>query len=185
MRVVAGHWRGRRLSAPPGQETRPTTDRVKEALFSILGDAVREARVVDLCCGSGGLGIEALSRGAGHVDFVDHSWQALEVVRRNLESCGAEPATYRVLRQDVLRWLADETGAGSARDLILADPPYTGDLAPDIWRACTRFAAEGLCGVVVLEHAPTLTLPAPPDGWRVDHRRYGAASLSIMEMDDE
>jgi len=185
VRVVAGQWRGRRLSAPPGQATRPTTDRVKEALFSILGGAVDGARVVDLCCGSGGLGIEALSRGAAFVEFVDHSWQALDAVGRNLASCGAADETYRLLRRDVLGWLADESAAGGHRDLILADPPYAGELAPDIWRAFCRLAAGGLCTRAVLEHAPALDLDDPPAGWRVDRRRYGAASLSIMEKDDE
>ncbi|MBU0743481.1 16S rRNA (guanine(966)-N(2))-methyltransferase RsmD [bacterium] len=185
MRVVAGSWRGRKLTAPPGRETRPTTDRVKEAIFSILGGAIREARVVDLCCGAGGLGIESLSRGAGHVDFVDLSWQALEAVRCNLETCGAEPSRYRLWRQDACGWLATPGDDLAARDIILADPPYAGDLAVDVWRACSRLADAGRCVLVVLEHVPGLTLPPPPAGWRVDQRRYGAAALSIMERDDE
>ncbi len=185
MRVVAGSWRGRRLKAPPGNATRPTTDRVKEAIFSILGEAIREVRIVDLCCGAGGLGIEALSRGAGHVDFVDRSWQALDAVRCNLELCGAEQPRYRIWRQDACRWLATRGGDLAARDVILADPPYDDDLAADIWRDCSRLVGGGHCALVVLEHAPELTLLSPPAGWRVDHRRYGATALSIMERHDE
>ncbi len=185
MRVVAGTWRGRRLDAPAGRVTRPTTDRVKEALFSILDDAVREARVVDLCCGAGGLGIEALSRGAAHVDFVDLSWQALAAVRSNLETCGADPRSYRVWRQEARRWLAAHRSGLGAGDVVLADPPYAGELGAELWRDLASLAADGLCTRLVLEHDPALTLPPPPDGWRLDHRRYGATALSIMERDDE
>jgi 16S rRNA (guanine(966)-N(2))-methyltransferase RsmD len=182
---VAGVWRGRRLRAPAGRDTRPTTDRVKEALFSILGPAVREVRVVDLCCGAGGLGIEALSRGAGHVDFVDLSWQALAAVRHNLAACGAEPSRYGVWRREACRWLASRGGALGPRDIVLADPPYAGEQAARIWLACGRLAGAGRCARAVLEHAPGLSLPPPPAGWRVDHRRYGATALSILEKDDE
>ncbi len=185
MRVVAGIWRGRRLEAPAGRETRPTTDRVKEALFSILGVFVREARIVDLCCGAGGLGIEALSRGARHVDFVDLSWQALAATRGNLVSCGADPARYRIWRQEARRWLAAHGANLGGGDIVLADPPYAGDLAAGIWRDCARLAGAGRCVRVVLEHTPDLSLPPPPVGWRLDHRRYGASALSIMERDDE
>lgn len=185
MRVVAGIWRGRRLAAPTGRETRPTTDRVKEALFSILGESVREARIVDLCCGAGGLGIEALSRGAGHVDFVDLSWQALAAVRANLENCGADPARFRVWRQAARHWLSAHGASLGGGDIVLADPPYAGDLPTEIWQDCRCLAADGRCLRVVLEHAPDLSLPPPPAGWRLDHRRYGATALSIMERDDE
>ena len=117
MRVVAGAFGGRRLQAPVGQATRPTADRVREAVFSILG-SMEGLRVLDLFAGSGALGIEALSRGAAEAVLVDSAPGAVAAVRRNLAELGAEA---QVLRQDALRWLA---GAEGEYDLVFADPPY-------------------------------------------------------------
>jgi 16S rRNA (guanine966-N2)-methyltransferase len=123
VRVVAGEFKGRRLHAPRGARTRPTADRVREALFSMLGD-VSGARVLDLYAGSGALGIEALSRGAESAVFVERDQQALAALRRNLAAVGA-PAEVR--RQDVLRFLARPEGTF---DLVFCDPPY--DVAPAV-----------------------------------------------------
>lgn len=117
MRVVAGAYGGRRLQAPTGTRTRPTIDRVREALFSILGP-IEGLRVLDLFAGSGALGIEALSRGAASATFVDSAPAAVAAVRRNLASMGAEAEVRRV---DALRWLARAQGS---YDLVFADPPY-------------------------------------------------------------
>jgi 16S rRNA (guanine966-N2)-methyltransferase len=117
MRIVAGEFKGRRLHAPRGARTRPTADRVREALFSMLVD-VSGARVLDLYAGSGALGIEALSRGAESAVFVERDREALVALRRNLEAVGADA---RVRRQDVLRFLARPEGTF---DLVFCDPPY-------------------------------------------------------------
>ena len=130
MRVVAGEFKGRRLVAPRGRRTRPTADRVREALFSMLGD-VSGARVLDLYAGSGALGIEALSRGADSAVFVERDRAALAALARNLEATGA-PGEVR--RQDVARFLARQEGTF---DLVFCDPPYDG--APAI--AATLAAA--------------------------------------------
>ncbi|MBN1529875.1 MAG: 16S rRNA (guanine(966)-N(2))-methyltransferase RsmD [Thermoleophilaceae bacterium] len=122
MRVVAGEFRGRRLQAPRGRSTRPTADRVREALFSMLAD-VSGARVLDLYAGSGALGIEALSRGAERAVFVERDAAAVAAIRRNLEAVGAGAADVR--RQDVLRFLAS---CDEVFDLVFLDPPY--DSAP-------------------------------------------------------
>src|SRR5215217_1246585 len=95
MRVIAGRWRGRRLQAPAGAATRPTGDRVREALFSILGDRVVDARVLDLFAGSGALGIEALSRGAAEATFVDNAAPAIRAIGANLEALGADAEVVR------------------------------------------------------------------------------------------
>jgi 16S rRNA (guanine966-N2)-methyltransferase len=123
VRVVAGAFKGRRLQAPRGGRTRPTSDKVREALFSILG-TVEGLRVLDLFAGSGALGIEALSRGAAAATFVDGSAQALAAVGRNLAEVGAEG---ELVRRDAVRWLASAEGP---YDLVFADPPY--DLAPRV-----------------------------------------------------
>jgi 16S rRNA (guanine966-N2)-methyltransferase len=119
VRIVAGELGGRRLTAPPGSATRPTADRVREALFSILGD-VAGARVLDLYAGSGALGIEALSRGAAAAVFVDSSQAAVAAIRRNLSELGLEAP---VRRRDALDYLAGAVGE-DPYDLVFADPPY-------------------------------------------------------------
>jgi 16S rRNA (guanine966-N2)-methyltransferase len=121
---VAGAYKGRRLHTPPGARTRPTADRVREALFSILGD-VAEARVLDLYAGSGALGIEALSRGAASAVFVERDARAVAAIERNLAAVKAVAASVR--RQDALAFLAS---ADEAYDLVFLDPPY--DLAPAV-----------------------------------------------------
>jgi 16S rRNA (guanine966-N2)-methyltransferase len=117
MRVVAGAFKGRRLQAPRGRRTRPTSDKVREAVFSLLGD-VSGARVLDLYAGSGALGIEALSRGAAAATFVERDSRALASLRRNLEAVGADA---QVVRRDVVRFLTADVGPF---DLVFVDPPY-------------------------------------------------------------
>jgi 16S rRNA (guanine966-N2)-methyltransferase len=141
VRVVAGEFRGRRLAAPRGARTRPTADKVREALFSMLGD-VSGARVLDLYAGSGALGIEALSRGAESAVFVERDARAAAAIERNLASLGLEQP---VVRQDVLRFLARGQGMF---DLVFCDPPYD--------------SASGLAGPLA-EHLPALI----PEGARI------------------
>jgi 16S rRNA (guanine966-N2)-methyltransferase len=120
LRIVAGTCGGRRIETPPGRSTRPTSDRVREALFSILGPAAVEgADVLDLFAGSGALGIEALSRGAASATFVESDARAAATIRRNLDSLGLEG---RVHKRDAFAWLA---AADDGFDLVFADPPYS------------------------------------------------------------
>src|SRR5215204_512227 len=121
MRVIAGAYGGRRLQAPPGTDTRPTADRVREALFSILGARVEGARVLDLFAGSGALGLEALSRGAAQVTFVESAPAALAALRANLAALGAGA---EVVRADALRWLHAASRGARQYDLVFLDPPY-------------------------------------------------------------
>jgi len=136
VRVVAGAYGGRRLKAPPGARTRPTADRVREALFSILGP-VEGMRAADLFAGSGALGIEALSRGAVHATFVDSDRRAARAVQENLDALGA-----RVVR-DVVAWLRAAAG-DEEFDLVLLDPPYS---------------SAGRLGGPLSEHLPGVLAP--------------------------
>jgi 16S rRNA (guanine966-N2)-methyltransferase len=170
VRVVAGTAKGRRLAAPPGQSTRPTADRVREASFNALGslDAVVGASVLDLFAGSGALGIEALSRGAATATFVDDDPRALGVVRANLESTGlADRAT--VVRADATRFVA---AGDQSFDLALLDPPYAFD--DDAWKRLLDVLPAPLA---VLESGREVV---PPEGWEVLRaKRYGSTVVSI------
>lgn len=143
MRVVAGHYKGRRLQAPKGAATRPTSDKVREALFSVLG-AIDGARVLDLFAGSGALGIEALSRDAASATFVDDDARAVASIRHNLAAIGVEA---EVRRRDVLTFLRSAAGP---YDLVFIDPPYSS--APRVARPLTE-----LLPAVLAENAAIVT----------------------------
>jgi 16S rRNA (guanine966-N2)-methyltransferase len=170
VRVVAGEYKGRRLYAPRGARTRPTADRVREALFSMLGD-VSGARVLDLYAGSGALGIEALSRGAGSAVFVERDQQALAALRRNLEPVGARA---EVRRQDVLRFLARLEGKF---DLVFCDPPYdvAPAVAPALDEALPALAEEDARIVTESDKRNPLLLSLP----LVVERSYGDTRIAI------
>lgn len=170
MRVVAGELRGRLFEGPPGVDTRPTTDKVREATFNALGslDLVRDATIADLFAGSGGLGIEALSRGAAHVTFVERDRGALRVLRDNLQSLGL------VGRSKVVPGDASVMIAGLDVDLVLADPPYEFD------RWAALLAATRATFVVAEAGRALDDLDAP--GWEATRaRRYGRTWVTFLE----
>jgi len=173
VRVVAGTFKGRRLAAPRGTRTRPTADRVREALFSMLGD-VGEARVLDLYAGSGALGIEALSRGADSAVFVERDAQALAAIERNLAAVGVEAT---VVRQDVLRFLARADGAF---DLVFCDPPYdsAAGLAGPLAELLPAICAEDARIVTESDKRNPLVLPFP----LLVERAYGDTQIAIHEL---
>ena len=121
MRVIAGTYGGRTLKAPPGDSTRPTSDRVREALFSILGARMPDARVLDLFAGSGALGLEALSRGAQASPSWTRRQPAIKAIEANLQALSAEA---QVRQQDALRFLAHASRSAAQYDLVFLDPPY-------------------------------------------------------------
>jgi 16S rRNA (guanine966-N2)-methyltransferase len=176
--VVGGEARGRPLRAPSGRATRPTSDRVREAIFNILGSLVelRGARVADLFAGSGALGIEALSRGAAHAVLVDSDPAALAVVRANLESLGyGSGESASVVRADVLRWA--EALEAERFDVVLADPPYGWDRWGSLLEALAPRA-----GLVVAETGAFLDVG---DQWSlVRDRRYGATVVTIARPEN-
>ncbi len=176
MRIVAGSRKGARIFAPKGLETRPTGDRVREAAFNLVGP-VDGARVLDLFAGSGAMGLEALSRGAEHVTFVEADRAAATAIERNLEKLDLHGAA--LLRTDALRALAAEAAAGRRYDLVLVDPPYrmlAGLLSPLGHYLADVVAPHGL---VVVESSsreePDLPLP------KRTSRRYGSARLTLFE----
>jgi 16S rRNA (guanine966-N2)-methyltransferase len=176
MRVVAGLYGGRRLVAPAGSATRPTSDRVREALFSVLGASVQGARVLDLYAGSGALGIEALSRGAASAVFVDHAPKAIAAVRANLEALGIEAAVHRMQARAALR---PPPEAAAAYDLVFLDPPYrrAAGLGQELSEALPAVLAAGARVVSESDRRDPLELAFP----LADERRYGDTIIRIHD----
>lgn len=171
MRIVAGEWGGRRIQAPPGRATRPTTDRVREAWMSTVADFIPGARVLDLFAGSGALGLEALSRGAEHAVFVEQAPPALRALRANLDALGAA-ARAEIVRGDAVRYVAGlEAGAF---DLAFADPPYGQGFAAALADA---FAARPFAALLCIEHGRDDAIPELPDA---RSRRYGDTVLTFL-----
>jgi 16S rRNA (guanine966-N2)-methyltransferase len=168
VRVIGGRSRGRRLAAKLPAAVRPTSDRVRESIFDILGSrgGVDGLSVVDLFCGSGALGLEALSRGAASATFVDQDPGALEAVRTNLEAVGLGDQPTTVIRASLPGWLAGAT----AFDLALCDPPYSFEAWPDLLSILRADTA-------VLESSAPIALP---EGWMiVRERRYGGTLVTV------
>jgi 16S rRNA (guanine966-N2)-methyltransferase len=153
MRVIAGSLKGRRLKAPAWEGLRPTSDKLRETLFNILAPRIAGTRVLDGYAGTGAIGIEALSRGAAHVTFVDHDRRAQALISDNLAHCGIADG-YAMIRASVARALADLDD--ESFDIMVFDPPY--DQQPDVILAAAgdRLAANGL---LVLEHARRHSTP--------------------------
>lgn len=175
MRVIAGTARGVPLVAPRGTATRPITDRVKETLFAIIGERVVDARVVDLYAGSGAIGIEALSRGASHVDFVERDRSALAALRTNLERTRLADAA-AVHGLDVERFLA---GAGDRWELAVLDPPYEARAIVAPLRALAPCLAPG--ATVVIKHFWRDDVPEVEGLTLTRQRRFGETMLTFLE----
>lgn len=181
MRIIAGDVGGRQLATPKGMDTRPTQDKVKESLFSILRNDLEGARVLDLFAGSGALGLEALSRGADFAVFADKARPAQECVQKNIQALRMEART-RLLRchwKMALKKLEDE---GERFDLIFLDPPYRMEGANEMLSA---LCAGKICGpetLVIYEHAKAL----PPDtaGWEtLDRRDYRDTVITFLRKE--
>jgi 16S rRNA (guanine966-N2)-methyltransferase len=173
MRVIAGIYGGRELVAPRGRNTRPTSDRVREALFSILGDVGGE-RVLDLFAGSGALGIEALSRGASEATLVDSSRAAIEAIRSNLARLRVEA---EVVAQPATRFLQQARGNGRLYDLVFIDPPYrrASTLGPELTAALAPLLSAEARVVAESDRRSPLELELALR----DERRYGDTLVRI------
>jgi 16S rRNA (guanine966-N2)-methyltransferase len=175
MRIVAGSRKGHRIAAPKGVDTRPTSDRVREAAFSLVGP-VEQAGVLDLFAGSGAMGLEALSRGASRCVFVDHDREACRVITRNLEKLRLTSAI--VLCGDAVAVTREERARGRRYELVLVDAPY------DDWERYAPMLGELLpevlheAGLLVVETAAGIEPELPLD--LVVSRRYGSARITVF-----
>jgi|GEM_PF-40545 len=185
VRVISGEARGRPLKAVPGHSTRPTTDKVKEALFSIIGPYFDGGRVLDLFAGTGGLGIEALSRGADHAVFIDANPKSVAVIRHNLEATGLAGKA-EVYRNDAGKAVRQLERRGMKFDLIFLDPPY---IMKDCADRLLDLAARGLVAdgaTAVVEHESGFDYGDRFGAFgRRRHATYGEVALSIYRYEGE
>lgn len=181
MRVIAGRLRGRRLESPRGRGVRPTTDRIRETMFDLLGPGFEGLRVLDLFAGSGALGIEAISRGADQVVFVERERRALGLLRRNLDACRLLPLV-RVVAAEVRAFLAGPRPEVPF-DLVLADPPYRKGWPAVVVELLGSGGWLGPGGRLMLESEAVAEVP-PAQGTLelVKSRRYGNTALSLYRQ---
>ena len=188
MRIVAGKFKGRRLKTLKGSEVRPTADRVKESLFRIFGDQVIDADFLDLCAGTGSIGLEALSQGARSATFVDSNYHSIRIIESNLEMCGFDRTHPHVkfIHLDARKALARLGKRKAQFDLIYFDPPY----ASKIHESCIKQIVEGdllsASGVLVIEHGkvqePDWTRALTLDKLVLSRQeRYGDTMLSFYK----
>ena len=183
MRVLAGAFKGRRLVTPRGATTRPTADQVRLALLDALSASLHGARVLDLFAGAGGVGLEALSRGAAHATLVERDARAVAALATNVRALGVEDRT-RVLRADVGRALGRLAVEGLRFDVVFLDPPYDGDLAEETLAALGRGAVTAPGARVVAQHF-TKRAPAPAYGALAAFRtrRFGETTLTFFRAE--
>lgn len=178
MRIIAGRWKGHPLVSFNASHIRPTTDRVKETQFNMIQFSLPGARVVDLFCGTGNLGLEALSRGAAHVLFVEKHPKSLGITKSNIEKLKVGKDEYSIKAQDVIRFL--ETYEGEPFEVIFADPPFTEAMAHEVMEAADKSKAFGPDTIMSIESARKERIDEEyPTLVRSDFREFGDKILSF------
>jgi len=184
MRIISGKFKGHHLVSFKADHIRPTTDRVKETLFNKLMFDLEGARVLDLFCGTGNLGIEALSRGAQHVTFVDAHKQSLLITRENLQKLKVEKNDYSILQKDVLSYLKGYEG--EKFDVIFADPPFTKKMAHDVMLALSSSGGFHSSTLISIESEKKERLDEQYSPLsRYDVREFGDKFLSFFKESSE
>jgi 16S rRNA (guanine(966)-N(2))-methyltransferase RsmD len=177
MRIIAGRFKGRRLHPPTWEGLRPTSDKLRETLFNVLAPRIDGARVLDGYAGTGAVGLEALSRGARHILFVDDDRRATQLIQKNAAACGVGQ-DYTIECGDVMTVLRSR-GPGTAFDLILLDPPYSIPNVHQVLETAAAYLAPG--GLIVLERATRDELDVPPSLERVRDVKSGDSTLSLLQ----
>lgn len=181
MRIIAGRKRGTQLVAPVGKNTRPTLARVKESLFGILQFELANAVVLDLFAGSGGLGLEAISRGAALAVFCDNDKNSLQAVRQNIQKLGFFDQCV-LYATDYQTALQRAKTAGYAFDVVFLDPPYASGYAMQAFAEILSLELLKPAGVAVIEHDPKDAVAYA--GFSADTRRYGEVALTLLRREE-
>lgn len=181
MRIISGEARGRKLFAPAGEDTRPTSDKVRGSLFNIIGARVYDAKVLDLFGGTGAMALEALSRGAEHAVIVDCAREAIQVIERNAQGVLKDELSERVRIMKADYRSAIGSLVGMKFDLVFLDPPYR--MVDAYADAIRRLKAQGSLGedcLIIMERQKDLTVPLPEGFESFDTRNYGATSVELV-----
>jgi len=185
MRIVAGDFGGRRLKAVPGMATRPTTDKVKEALFNIIGPYFEGGRSLDLFAGSGGLSIEAVSRGVDQAVLIDKQYAAIKTIKDNVAVTKA-PEKFEILKRDANRALKELAGRGDQFDLVFFDPPYAQQKIAEQMATLWELGLLSAGARIICETDQNAQLPDDIDGFDfVERRDYGITELTIYALGSE
>ena len=186
MRVISGTAKGKRLKAPPGNDTRPITDMIKEALFNVLGQWIGDADFLDLFAGSGSVGIEALSRGARRVIFVDNSQAAVKTIRENLVNCGFEHQ-YELYRYDVIEAITRLRKRDLVFDYIYIDPPFTQEkIFLAVMKALDENNLLQVNGTLIIRTPRKMMLPVNFQNLvSIRHNHYGDSTLNYYQLHKE
>lgn len=185
MRIVAGDFGGRRLKAVPGMATRPTTDKVKEALFNIIGPYFDGGRSLDLFAGSGGLSIEAVSRGVEHAVLIDKQYAAIKTIKDNVAVTKA-PEKFEILKRDANRALKELADRGDQFNLVFFDPPYAQQKIAEQMATLRELGLLAGGARIICETDQQAQLPDDIDGFDfVERRDYGITELTIYALGSE
>lgn len=181
MRIISGTYRGKKLKPFPGQTIRPTSDRLREAIFNILSNRVRLAVVLDLFAGTGALGIEALSRGAHSATFIEKDKTVVSILEENIRSCSLRDKT-QVIQWDVLKNLNCIRSIRPRFNLVFLDPPYRTDMLRPALSHLHDSRALASRATLVVEHSRFEAIPTTLDAFQLeDERRYGKSLVSFLE----
>lgn len=180
MRIIGGQLRGKKLSPVRSSVVRPTSDRLREAVFNIVSGRIEGATVLDLYAGTGALGIEALSRGAHRAVFVDRSRQAVALISRNIQLCGLQHRS-TVIRWDIIRNLNCLSNQDQGFDLVFVDPPYDRGLVRPTLQTLLQQRLLAATAQLIVEHSLSEEIAPIPDGLDIrDSRKYGKTLVSIL-----
>jgi 16S rRNA (guanine966-N2)-methyltransferase len=180
MRIIGGEYKSRSIAMPRGVEMRPTQDKVREALFNILGD-ITGKKVLELFAGSGAFGIEAISRGAGGVTFVDNNFRCIQTIKSNLRSLGVPESKYTIIKGDALKFRAPAPEFGKF-DIVFMDPPYYRDMAKKCLINIDSYDIVAPVGLAIVEHfkKDALEVAELERLVFVDERRYGDTVITML-----
>lgn len=183
MRIITGDFKGKKIEMPVGYDIRPTTEKVKEAMFSIIGADIYDSICVDLFSGTGNLGLEALSRGAEKCWFCDNSRDAISLIRRNIENCGAEEWS-EVVPGDYEKCLKRIADKDVQADVFIIDPPYKKGLYDRCFQLIDELDLISDWGLIVAEHKREDEFPDELYGFhKIKDRHYGTITLSVYQRE--
>lgn len=185
MRIIAGKWKGKKLNTPPDSRVRPTLDRVREAIFSMIAFDIPSADVLDLFGGTGAMSLEALSRGANSATIVDYHKDSVDLIKKNINLCGANSQT-TVFCADYGDFLIKSNKTGKKFDIIFVDPPYQGEMVKEVLEQIDENDVCGKNGIVILETDRDFSPMEQTEHLiKIKEKHYSKTKVSVYQMKQE